>query len=343
MNKLSLTQPRLPFNLHSSKVLAAFCVAFLVILFLPWIAFSTGTGHLTAINPSERVQTMTAPVTGFIGQWHVSEGESLKKGQVIAELSDNDPGLIGRYSQETDAAQAALRAAELMKSTAEINLKRQRTLFEQGLSARKDYEKAKIEFAKLDMEASKAIVNVTKAQTQFSRQSSQKLLAPRDGIVVRILPGELGQLITAGTPILVFAPQVNSPAVEMWVEGTDASMVAVGQPARIQLEGWPSLQIAGWPSVAINTFPAKVHLVDQASSQQGKFRVLLIPAGPWPSQKILRLGMQAKGYIQLSESFVLREIWRRLNNFPAHQQPILEELQGQLSKSHQPSSKQGSK
>jgi multidrug efflux pump subunit AcrA (membrane-fusion protein) len=343
MNKQPIACPRLPFNLHSQKVLGGFCVAFLVILFLPWIAFSTGTGQVTAIDPSERVQTVTAPVSGFIGQWYVNEGESLKKGQVIAELSDNDPGLIGRYSQETDAAEAGLRAALLMKDTAEINLKRQRTLFEQGLSARKDYEKAKIEFAKLDMEASKAIVNLTKAQTQFSRQSSQKVLAPRDGIVVRILPGERGQLISAGTPILVFAPEITHPAVEMWVDGTDASMVEVGQPARIQLEGWPSLQISGWPSMAINTFRAKVHLVDQASSQQGKFRVLLTPVGQWPSKKILRLGIQARGYIQLSESFVLREVWRRLNNFPANQRPILEELQGALSKAEKPAGKQGAK
>lgn len=103
-------------------------------------------------------------------------------------------------------------------------------------------------------------------------------------------------------------------------------MLLPGQTANLQFEGWPSVQIAGWPSVAINTFRVKVHLVDQASVKEGKFRVLLVPDGPWPSQNILRVGLQAKGYIRLSDSFVLREIWRKLNDFPAVTSPYEREM-----------------
>lgn len=322
-----LLTPRMPFFRSWRKLLGLLLVAVCLFLFLPWIAFSTGNGTITSIDPSERPQRLTAPVDGFVGTWHVKEGQHLKKGEIIAEISDNDPQLLDRYVQERTAAAAALDSAILMKDTAGINLKRQKKLFEDGLSARKEYEKAKIEYSKLEMEVAKAQVNLTKAESQYVKQSSQVIRAPRDGWIIRLLPGEFGQLIKKGTPIAIFSPDVTSPAVEIWIDGNDAPLIRPGQSARIQFEGWPSVQIPGWPSVALNTFSARVHLVDQASSSGGKFRVLLIPEGKWPSTAILRLGLHARGYIRLADTFILKEIWRQLNDFPA----IPEIYQGEIS------------
>lgn len=320
-----MLKPRLPFRGRSSWIILLIIIP--VICFLPWVSFTTGTGKVTAIDPTERIQSLTMPVKGFVKKWHIKEGQFLKKGELIAEFADNDPDLLERYDREMSAARKALESARLMKDTAEINLKRQEKLFEQGLAARKDFEKARIDYSKLDMDAAKSLVSLTKAETKLSRLSEQKLTAPRDGTIVRILPGEQNQLFKAGTPIAVFAPEVQTPAVELWVDGNDVTLVKVGQNAQVQFEGWPSLQIPGWPALAINTFDAKVQLVDQASSSQGKFRVLLVPRGNWPSSKIVRIGIHAKGYIGLTDTFILREIWRQLNNFPAYSAPIEDELE----------------
>lgn len=324
--------PRLPWLPSSKRALALILLSILFCLMLPWIAFTTGNGTVTSLNPNERPQRINAPVDGFVKTWHVNEGQFLRKHDLIAELTDNDPLLLDRYGQEREAAKLALDSATLMRDTAKINLERQFKLFQDGLSSRKDYEKAKIEFSKLELEVAKSQVTLTKSESQYSKQSSQVIRAPRDGWVIRLLPGELGQFIKKGTAVAVFAPKVESPAVEIWVDGIYAPVVQPGQTARIQFEGWPSVQIPGWPSIAINTFSGKVHLVDQASSANGKFRVLVIPEGVWPSEKILRLGLHGRGYIKLSDSFVLREIWRQLNDIPAIQDPFREEIEGQLSK-----------
>jgi hypothetical protein len=42
----------------------------------------------------------------------------------------------------------------------------------------------------------------------------------------------------------------------------------------------------------------------------------------------LRLGVHAKGYIKLRDSFLFKEIWRQLNGFP----PVLEPIQDELNK-----------
>lgn len=307
-------------------------VLLLVILILPWISFTTGDGVVTAIDPNERIQTLNTPLTGFIKNWRIKEGQQIKKGEIIAEISDNDPNLLDRYLRAENSANASLKSAILMRDTAKINLDRQQKLFMQGLSSRKDYEKAKIDFSKLEMDLAKAQVELTKAESLASKQSSQVIKAPRDGVITKIMPGELGQMIKKGAPIAIFSPQVNSPAVEVWIDGQDASMLAVGQKARLQLEGWPSLQIAGWPSIAINTFKGRVHLIDQGSSYNGKFRVLITPEGGWPGSSIVRQGNLARAYIQLADSFIFKEIWRKLNNFPAVTGPIKAEIDklGQL-------------
>lgn len=322
--------PKLFWMPTTGKALGLFTLGVLFCLFLPWIAFTTGNGVVTSINPNERPQRINAPVDGFVKIWHVKEGQYLKKNELIAELTDNDPLLLDRFDKEKTATKLALESALLMRDTAKINLDRQLKLFKDGLSARKDYEKAKIEYSKLEMEVAKSQVTLMKSESQYSKQSSQVIRAPRDGWVIRLLPGELGQLIKKGTAVAVFAPKVETPAMEIWVDGIYAPVVQVGQSARIQFEGWPSLQIPGWPSVAINTFPAKVHLVNQASSSGGKFRVLVVPDGKWPSDAVLRLGLNARGFIRLSDSFVLREIWRHLNDIPALPDPFraeVEELQ----------------
>ena len=324
-------EPKLPFTPKKNALTLIIVILLLIIPFLPWMAFTTGIGHVTAIDPNERIQTITAPVTGFISQWLVSEGSSVQKGDIIARLQDNDPELIQRFQRELDAANAAVSSAKLMLDTSKLNLERQKRLFEQGLSARKEYEKAKIETSKIDMDYSKALATLTKAETQVSRQV-QIITAPRDGVISRILPGERGQLIKAGMGIAILTPKITTSAVELWIDGNDTAMVSKGQKALLQFEGWPSLQIAGWPSVAIGVFPAKVHLVDAASSYEGKFRVLLVPDGEWPSTKFLIPGSHSKGYIQLNDSFILKEIWRQLTGLPPVTEPIQDELNRLLRK-----------
>ncbi len=321
----NLLQPQLPIHLKKKLSLSFVALLLSLIPFIPWTAFTVGTGQVTAIDPNERVQTITAPVSGFISAWLIGEGQSVKKGDVIARLQDNDPSLLERMERERAAAESALKSAKLMLETSKLNLDRQKSLYDQGLSARKEFEKADIETSKMSMEYAKAQATLTKAETQYSRQL-QTILAPRDGVITRIMPGERGQLIKAGTPIAVLTPEMSTPAVEIWVDGNDTAFLSKGQEAQIQFEGWPSLQIPGWPSIAIGTFDAKVHLVDAASSYQGKFRVLLTPVGSWPESPFLRPGAHAKGYISLARSFILKEAWRQLTGLPPVLEPMNDEI-----------------
>lgn len=321
----SLLLPKLPLYIKDKKSLFFILIIFVLMHFLPWKSFSVGIGQITAIDPNERVQTITSPISGFITEWLVTEGKKVKKGQIIARLQDIDPSLLERLTREKQAAQNAVESSKLMLDTSKINLKRQQKLYREGLSARKDFEKAKIETSKMAVEYSKSLATLTKAETQVSRQM-QEVKAPRDGIITRIQTGERGVLIKAGSPLAIMTPDITTFGVEIWIDGNDSSMISLGQPVRLQFEGWPAIQIPGWPSIAIGTFKGRVALVDPASSYKGKFRVLIRPDEQWPRSPFLRQGIHTKGYIYLANSFILKEIWRQLTGFPPVLAPIKDEM-----------------
>lgn len=320
------------FSLISKRtILVSIIGIFIFIALMPWFAFTSGMGRVTALDPNERIQEINSPVSGFISKWYVKEDSELKKGDIMLELMDTDSDLMERIGREKDAAASALKSAEYVLKTAQLNLDRQAQLLKDGLTSRKDYEKAKIEVSKFEIEVQKARTTLAKAETQISRQSSQKILAPRDGRVLRIMAGEGNKFIKAGDHLLVFSPTISTPTVEIWVSGNDTPYIKKGQKARIQFEGWPAVQIPGWPSLAIGTFKAKVQMVDQASSYQGKFRVLLIAdEDNWPSEKFLRLNSHARGIIYLRDTLLGIELWRQLNAFPMVQEPINDELSTML-------------
>ena len=81
-----------------------------IALFLPWQQNVTATGLVTAFSPSERVQTIDAPLSGVISKWYVHEGTSVKKGDVLVEISDIDPMFKDRLAAQRDNLQTKLGA-----------------------------------------------------------------------------------------------------------------------------------------------------------------------------------------------------------------------------------------
>ncbi|MFO7564061.1 MAG: HlyD family efflux transporter periplasmic adaptor subunit [Enhygromyxa sp.] len=84
----------------------------LVLVFAPWQQNVPGHGRVVAYAPLERQQLVEAPIEGLIREWYVQEGQRVSAGEVIAELSDNDPEILARLERERDAALAHKLAAE---------------------------------------------------------------------------------------------------------------------------------------------------------------------------------------------------------------------------------------
>ncbi len=288
------------------------------LLLAPWQQTATGEGRVVALSPTQRRHDIDAPVDGRIAKWFVVEGSQVREGEPIVELVDNDPSVMERLRAERRALLSRREAARLGKSTAALNVERQRDLHAQGLAARRAYEVAIQERARMAADEAAADAEIVRLDTRLARQDNQTVRAPHDGIILQRTAGQGAIFVKAGETLATLVPNNVPPAVELWLSGNDLTLAYVGQEARLQFEGWPAIQAAGWPSIAVGTFVGKVQVVDQADDGQGRFRVLIVPPheGDWPPQLVARQGVRTQGFLLAQQVSLGYELWRRFNGFP---------------------------
>lgn len=103
---------------HSARVFAAVLIVMFVtsvfaLIFTPWVQTAIAEGRVIAVAPLERQQNIEAPIEGRVQRWYVQEGSHVNQGDVIVDLSDNDPEIIARLRAERSAVQARIEAVRL--------------------------------------------------------------------------------------------------------------------------------------------------------------------------------------------------------------------------------------
>jgi len=165
-----------------------------------------------------------------------------------------------------------------------------------------------------------------------------QVAAPRDGIVLAVTATE-GTFLRPGSPLATIIPEAKNRYAEIWLQGNDVPLVTPrrtgpngeiipGSPVRMRFEGWPAVQFVGWPSVAVGTFGGEVVFVDATDDGTGRFRIVVAQKPDvvtqdgvtktqnWPSNRWLRQGVRADGWVLLQQLPLWKEVWRQLNAFP---------------------------
>ena len=172
---------------------------FIAIWVLPWQQSVNGEGKVIAFDPLERKVNVEAAVSGMVRKLHVVEGQHVKKGDVIAEIQDNDPNLIANLRLQHDAAIARRAAAsqriddlsqqilqqtqakeqaldvarqrvaaeKITAETAKLNYDRTRELKGPGLVSERDFELAKLLFESSQANLSGAEASLRRTENEF--------------------------------------------------------------------------------------------------------------------------------------------------------------------------------
>lgn len=314
----SLAPPR-PARVLAWLLILGMTAAIAILLFVPWVQTSTGTGTVIALDPRDRVQNVTALVPGRVEEWYVTDGALVRKGDPIARISDNDPSLIARLRAERAQADAEIAAMRQAMAVAQRDVGRMAGLYREGLSPRRDMELAQIKVADYGAKIAKSMADRNRLDINISRQSVQIVRAPRNGRILRILGGDTATMVKEGDSLATFAPEEAERVVELYVDGRDVPLIYPGRPVRLEFEGWPAIQFSGWPSVAMGMFDGQVRTIDLSASPNGLFRILVEqkPGGQaWPREPFVRLGAKARGWIMMDTVTTGYELWRLLNDFP---------------------------
>jgi multidrug efflux pump subunit AcrA (membrane-fusion protein) len=94
-------------------VLLSFLAAPFALALVPWQQTVQGQGKIVAYAPVERMQVLTARISGQIRRWHVVEGTRVKLNDPVVDIEDNDPELAARLEAQRGFLVERLEAAGL--------------------------------------------------------------------------------------------------------------------------------------------------------------------------------------------------------------------------------------
>ncbi|MCH5716828.1 HlyD family secretion protein [Niabella hibiscisoli] len=104
-----------------------FLVLCVIILFLPWTQNIKVKGNVTSLLQEQRPQQLNSPIPGRIAKWHVKNGDFVKKGDTILQLTEikedyMDPLLIDRTEEQVKAKQGVRDYYEAKVNTTDAQL-----------------------------------------------------------------------------------------------------------------------------------------------------------------------------------------------------------------------------
>ena len=159
----------------------------------------TITGEVVA-----RVETdLSFRVGGRITGWFVDVGGAVAEGQVLARLDPEE------QKADVEAAEAGVRAAEAQLKLARANFDRLKSLLNDGISTRRDYDDAETALRTAESAREAAIAQRDTAKEVLSYT---ELRAPSDGIVTARL-AETGQVAQAAQTMFTIADNGPRDAV----------------------------------------------------------------------------------------------------------------------------------
>ncbi len=101
----------------------------MIILLLPWTQNIKSKGTITTLKQEQRPQNINSPIAGKIMKWWVKEGDFVKKGDTVLQISEIkegylDPNLVGRTQQQVDAKKGTVQSYEnkITTTTTQIGL-----------------------------------------------------------------------------------------------------------------------------------------------------------------------------------------------------------------------------
>jgi len=203
-------------------------------------------------------------VAGKLLHRAVNAGDVVRKGQLLAELDAQD------YLLAAQAAQAQMAAAQTQRDLAQADWQRFSALKDQGFisGVELDRRRANLQAAQAQLEQAQA-----QARAQSNQSAYTKLLATADGVVTSV-QAEPGQVVAAGSPVVVLAHRGARDVVIAVPENALAS-VQQGQQAQVrvwsQTQTWPGVvrEIAASADPVTRTYAVKVKVQGDAQPALG--------------------------------------------------------------------------
>jgi multidrug efflux pump subunit AcrA (membrane-fusion protein) len=188
-NNIRLNANDLIYRVHKKNYIRVWFIGIVVFmtifLFLPWTQNIKAKGAITTLMQEQRPQDINSPIPGKILKWWVKEGDFVKKGDTIIQLSEIkeeylDPELVKRTAEQLEAKKNTIEFYSDKVNTAKLQryaLVKMKNLKVQQLKNKKQQLENKLSGENAELVAVTNEYNLLK--NQYERQ--EKMFA--DGLV----------------------------------------------------------------------------------------------------------------------------------------------------------------
>ena len=194
---------------------------------------------------AQKQVTVGAQVSGQIKALHVTLGQQVQKGQLVAEIDDLTQQNALKDAEEALKNVLAQRAAKVaMQKNNQLTYQRQREILAKGLGVRADFDSAKATLDSTQAEIDALNAQIAQAEIAVSNAKLNlgytKITSPISGTVVAI-PVEEGQTVNAvqSAPTIIKVAQLDTMTVEAQISEADGVKVKVGIAVFFTILGEP--------------------------------------------------------------------------------------------------------
>jgi HlyD family secretion protein len=200
-----------------------------------------------------RYVNVGANVSGRIVELAVREGDSVKKGQVLARIESERYEAGARQSEAgVAAARAELERAIADVEVARLAFERVKQMHADRLISDQETDQAEAEFKMktASVEAARRRVAQLQAQLDSTRDELFKttVYSPMSGVVTS-LPKEAGEMVIGAMSfnptVLMTVGDLSIMECEVMVDETDIRDLALGQVAEVRVDALEGVEIAG--------------------------------------------------------------------------------------------------
>jgi len=201
----------------------------------------------------KRYVNISANVSGRIEQLLVKEGETVKKGQVLARIDSTRIAAGERQSAAAlEGAKADLARAEADVDVSRLAFERQKRMHAEKLISDQafDQSEAELKMKAAAVEAQKRRINQQEALLASNRDDLEKttIVSTMDGVVTNLQKEEGETVIGAQSfspTVIMTVADLSVMEVEVMVDETDIRNIRIGQPAEVRVDALEGVKIKG--------------------------------------------------------------------------------------------------
>jgi cobalt-zinc-cadmium efflux system membrane fusion protein len=179
---------------------------------------------------AERTVALAAPADGIVQSVLVSPGAAVKKGQALVTIQSPT---VAQWRAELGSALQRVRLAR-------TSYQREKTLWEEHISARQDFDAAEaaLKEAEIAAQAARQRLSALGIGTSENVSSIVTVRAPLDGVVIE-KPAVAGQAVDSTKPLLTVA-DLSHVWVEAAVPADSLGQIGTGMPAKVSVNALPN-------------------------------------------------------------------------------------------------------